>query len=95
MKKLINKITPATAIVGIACMAGAMGQTPKAEAAEGAAEKSQVLITNVSFWDGRSDKGCGKRAGAQLRPDPENCHGCPGSQNQGLARYRSAGYATG
>lgn len=57
MRKLLKTITPTTALVGIACIAGAMGQTPKAEAAP-AAEKSeatQVLITNVSVWDGRSD----------------------------------------
>jgi imidazolonepropionase-like amidohydrolase len=57
MKRLLNKITPATAIVGIACMAGAMGQAPQAEAAPSVekSEVAQVLITNVSVWDGRSD----------------------------------------
>ena len=58
MKKIIRTITPTTAIVGIACMAGAMGSPQKIEAAPAAEESKapQTLITNVSVWDGTADK---------------------------------------
>ena len=60
MRTLLKKLTPTTAIIGIACMAGAMGKPPSAEAAGGggAAEDmskpavGQILIKNVNIFNG-------------------------------------------
>jgi imidazolonepropionase-like amidohydrolase len=67
MKKLLNKLTPATAGVAIACMAGAMSKPPAAEAQSGANPNpafnvmtadqapSVYLFKNVKVFDGVSD----------------------------------------
>lgn len=59
MNKWLHKVTPTTAMVGIACMAGAMGNPQQIEAAEAATEEAkapQILITNVQVWNGTADK---------------------------------------
>jgi imidazolonepropionase-like amidohydrolase len=57
MRQLLRTITPTTAMVGIACMAGAMGNPQKIEAAPATDETKapQTLITNVNVWDGTAD----------------------------------------
>jgi imidazolonepropionase-like amidohydrolase len=57
MKNLLRTITPTTAMVGIACLAGAMGNPQKIEAAPATDESKapQTLITNVNVWDGTAD----------------------------------------
>jgi hypothetical protein len=42
MKTLLKMITPTTAIVGIACMAGAMGKPPQVEAAPEAKTETET-----------------------------------------------------
>jgi hypothetical protein len=57
MNKQLHKLTPATAVVAIACMAGAMGRAPRVEAASaGRDAPSVLLIQNVHVWDGASDQ---------------------------------------
>lgn len=61
MKALLSKLTPTMAIIGIACLAGAMGKPPSAEAAGGGGAPAQdmakpasgqTLIKNVQIFNG-------------------------------------------
>ena len=57
MKNLLRRITPTTAIVGIACMASAMGQPPKAIAQEtrpavNPVPEAVIMFKNVNVFNG-------------------------------------------